>query len=132
VIGVDTNVLVRLFIVDQDKQHRRARRFFDERTPTDPCFVSMVTLVEFFWVLMHVYGLSQSAVLDLVEGLLMSEDVVFESVSRVRAATNVARETGADFEDALVAHSGQDAGVVSTVTFDRKAAKRVSGMELLA
>jgi predicted nucleic-acid-binding protein len=38
----------------------------------------------------------------------------------------------AEFNDALIAFAGLNADAKATVNFDRKAAKRMQGMELLA
>lgn len=128
-IGVDTNVLVRLLTADDAAQHAAARRFFQDRSGTDPAFVSAVTLAETIWVLRFRYRLSREDILDAVSGLLDTDDFIVEG----REMLVVARDGGesAMLTDFLVAHLGRRGGCSHTVTFDRRAAKRVPGMELI-
>ena len=130
-IGVDTNVLVRLFVDDDRRQHRLAVQFFDKRSATDAAFISTVTIVEFFWVMTRTYKRTSQAVLDLLAGMLESEDAVFEGSDQVRQTIATAQATGADLADLLIARSGEMAGSRTTVTFDQPAVRRVPGMELL-
>ena len=60
-IGVDTNVLARLFLEDDPKQTASARRFFAARSPTDPAFISAVVIAEFIWLLTSRYRYSTDA-----------------------------------------------------------------------
>ena len=130
-IGVDTNVLVRLFVDDDRRQHQLAVRFFDRRSATDAAFISVVTVVEFFWVMTRTYKRSARATVDLLAGMLESEDAVFEGGDQVRQTIGIAQETGADLADLLIARGGEIAGCTTTVTFDQPASKSVPGMELL-
>lgn len=129
-IGVDTNVLVRLLTADDTAQHAVAVRFFQDRSATDPAFVSAVTLAETIWVLRFRYRLTSAEILDAVSGILDSDDFIVEG----REMLTVARDAGksAPLTDFLVAHLGRRAGCSTTVTFDRRAAKLVPSMELLA
>ena len=50
-IGLDTNVLLRLFVEDDPAQSDRARRFVDAAAADEPCIVNPVVLAEFAWTL---------------------------------------------------------------------------------
>jgi predicted nucleic-acid-binding protein len=130
-IGVDTNVLVRLFVDDDRRQHRLAVRFFDDRSAADAAFISQVTVVEFFWVMTRSYKRTPQAVLELLSGMLESEDALFEGADEVRQTVALAQQAGADLADLMIARSGQIAGCSETMTFDQPAARTVPGMELL-
>ena len=45
-IGLDTNVLVRIFAADNPKQTAIARRFMQRCSADDPAFVSAMVVVE--------------------------------------------------------------------------------------
>ena len=46
-IGIDTNVIVRLIVNDDERQSRAAERFIREHGGSgDPCYVSDVTVIE--------------------------------------------------------------------------------------
>lgn len=130
-IGVDTNVLVRLFITDEQSQHRRAVRFFAARTADEPAFISIVTVIEFYWVMKRSYQRSHDEVLAMLSRIVTSEDAAVEDADEVLASIESARTHGADFSDVLIARSAHRRGCSHTVTFDKPAAKHVPGMELL-
>ncbi len=129
-IGVDTNVIVRL-LVPNEPQRMLAEKFFVARSAADPAFVSMVVLVELVWVLSRHYGYDFDKVRQTVQWLLDSDDFVVEHRDRVEwAITNYTRSK-IDLPDLLIASSGEDAGAPRTATFDIDAARYVPGMELL-
>jgi predicted nucleic-acid-binding protein len=127
VIGVDTNVLVRHLVRDDPDQADAASRFLAQRTAEDPVFVSVPVLVELIWTLRTRYRQPADRVLDVVESLLASADVVVESAAAVRRAVLDALESSADLADAIIAHRAIDAGCDGIVTFDRRA-RRLPGM----
>ena len=128
--AVDTNVLLRFVIRDDEKQFARASSFFSSRTPDDPAFVSLIVLVEFAWTLRQRYGLSRSDIRSLVSALMEARELAFEDESEVSAI--VADAVRGDLADHLIAYCAQRAGCSSTVTFDQGAAGAVAGMELLS
>ena len=130
-IGVDTNVLLRLFVNDDAAQYAKSQRFFSERSETSPAYISVIVLVELMWVLSARYGYTQRKILDLVETLSASDEFVFERNAAVLRALEVCRQNASRMADVLVAMVGVSDGCSKTMTFDRDAAKRVPGMELL-
>ena len=73
-IGIDTNVLLRLLTVDDTKQHEAAVGFFKERSPSSPAFASAVTLAEMMWVLRRRYRLSREEIGRSLNQILDSDD----------------------------------------------------------
>lgn len=130
-IGVDTNVLLRLFVDDDPSQHERARAFFAARTADDPAFVSLVVLAELSWVLLKRFGYPQERLLDLIEMMTSSSDFELERLDLVRRTVALCRERKASVADALVAGIGVDHGCSHVVTFDRPASRRIPDMDLL-
>lgn len=129
-IGVDTNVLVRLLTADDEAQHAKALSFFADRSSSDPAFLSAVAVAETIWVLRLSYRLSNAEILKAISGLLDTDDFVVEG----REGLVAARDSGRPMHltDFLVAHLGHRAGCTSTVTFDRRAANAIAAMELLS
>jgi predicted nucleic-acid-binding protein len=123
-IGLDTNVLARLFVDDDAVQARRARAFVAERcTPHAPGFVDRVALCEMVWVLGGAHGYGRAEIANVVEALLASRDIVLEDDEAVRAALGSFRSRGIDFADTLIGEVNRARGCEVTATFDRKAAK---------
>jgi predicted nucleic-acid-binding protein len=131
VIGVDTNVLARLIVEDDPKQLEAAKRFFASRSPSDPAVISLVVVAELVWVLRNPYSFSLEKVTDLVTALLASNDFLLERANLVERAVALARESRVDIADCLICAAAADLGSSSTVTFDKVAARRIPGMELL-
>lgn len=131
-IGVDTNVLVRIFVEDNADQRALAVAFLRQRSETDPAYVSAVAVAEVSWVLSRAYGLPLTAVRDALQWLFESTNIVVEASEVLQPAIELAVETGAEIGDCIIAAIATNAGSLKTITFDRTAAKRIPGMELLA
>jgi predicted nucleic-acid-binding protein len=121
VIGLDTNVLVRYILEDDDAQSPEAIRVVESCTEDEPAFVSMVALAETYWVLRRTYRFSRVAALKVVEQLLEAREIMVEGEETVSRALRLARK-GADFADALIADTADLFGCDRVVTFDRRAA----------
>jgi predicted nucleic-acid-binding protein len=131
VIGLDTNVLVRYLMQDDARQAAQATKLLESLTPEAPGFVPIVTVVEFVWVLSSCFDLQRSEVVQALDSLLRTKELVVERVEVVWKALRHFRHGSADFADSLIARSAAAAGCERTVTFDRAAAKHV-GMSLLS
>jgi predicted nucleic-acid-binding protein len=129
-IGLDTNVVVRYLVQDEPDQSARASKVIDELTESKPGFLSLVTIVELYWVLRHAYKVSATRCSEMIEGLLDARELRVGQDSIVRAAL-IESMDGPDFADAVIAELGRVAGCAHTVTFDRRAA-RSGEMRLLA
>ena len=67
-IGIDTNVLVRVIVADDPGQAALAHDFIRDRcTPDDPGFVSNIVLAELAWILAQRYGYSRIEIADAIE-----------------------------------------------------------------
>ena len=122
-IGLDTNVLVRLNVHDDAGQLGAASSITDRLSPAEPAFVNLVVLVEFAWVLRSRYDVPRQIVFDAVEDLLMLRDVVVEKREVVEEALVAGRANAVDFADALIALVNAEAGCRHTLTFDKRAAR---------
>ena len=130
-IGLDTNVLIRVLMDDGDPQVAVARAYFTRHcSADDPAFVSVVVLAETAWVLESRYRLSKPEILSVLEQLLATPHFFLAERDAVRAAVAVYAQNSLDFADALIAELNRRAGCSATVTFDRKAA-RLDGFALL-
>jgi len=130
-IGVDTNVLVRLFIIDEP-QSAKSKAFFAERSPDDPGYVPLVIIAESAWVLLRKYKQDTGQIGRVIQSILDSDDFVVQDRDVVEWALANYSHSSIDFSDLLIARAGELAGAKTTATFDRDAAKRIPGMELLA
>lgn len=131
-IGVDTNVLLRLVIVEDANESERAAAFFRARHAGDPAFVSILVLVEFVWVLRSRYRLSQERVVVAIENLMSSPAFLFEEQRHISTLLRGLQVKPGDLADHLIAYCATRAGCSAVVTFDHAAAGAVASTELLA
>lgn len=123
-IGIDTNVLARYVLLDDDDQFAAASEFIHSLTPERPGFITHVALVELHWVLHRLYRVPRDECLKVFNRFVETMELEFEDGESVVRALALAQD-GADFADALIAASGELFGVTETVTFDRGAANRL-------
>jgi predicted nucleic-acid-binding protein len=123
-LGIDTNVLVRFLVRDDEIPFERARRLIKREIAAGRrVFVSQLVLMETEWVLRSRYGLSKSRITGAFSGLLDATDVGFEDEPAVEEALFVWKDTPADFADCLIGARNRRLGCRATATFDAKAAR---------
>ena len=128
-IGLDSNVLVRYLAKDDLGQLRQAEHLIDGHLKRgEDLFVSIVTLVETLWTLRSRYHVPQDALCDIVDALAGTVGIRLADADCVTHAASLARTTGCDFPDALIAELGRRAGCSHTATFDSAAARKLDAM----
>lgn len=128
--GLDTNILVRIFIEDDPEQCREVKEFLQSLTPESPGYVSLIALIELTWVLRSRYRLSKEQLIQCVDLLLGFSELMVDNHAAVTLALRRFASGKADFADCLIERLGYTAGCKETVTFDLNAS-RFAGMRLL-
>ena len=123
-IAVDTNVLLRYLLRDDDAQAQKARQLFE----SDECIlITDVVLAESLWTLLgRRYRAAKADVIALVGSLLQEPNVRFEDDEVIFSALHAYRGTDADFADALIVHKAlkmapMDDELQAVYTFDASA-----------
>ena len=129
-IGLDTNVLVRYIMQDDVVQSAKATQLIEALTAEHPGFVTMVSVVELVWVLDSSYGLERSNIVQSLEALLRTKELIVDAAPVVSNATRGYKATSADFADCLIHGMAQHAGCDRTMTCDKGAARN-AGMTLV-
>lgn len=123
-LGVDTNVLVRFLVRDDEAQFEKARKLIKrELAAGRSVFVSHLVIMETEWVLRSRYGLPKPLMIAAISGLLDAADVQFEDEPAVEEALFIWKDATADFADCLIGAKNRRLGCRATATFDTKAAK---------
>jgi predicted nucleic-acid-binding protein len=123
-LGVDTNVLIRYLIRDDQPQYERARRLIDrEVAKGEPVLVSLLVLLEAEWVLRSRYELAKADIVTAFSALLDTADLVFEDEPSVENAVYSWKDSAADFADCLIEARNRRLGCRATATFDGRALK---------
>lgn len=114
---VDTNVLVRAAIDDDQVQTRRARAVMRD---AERLVIATTTLCEYVWVVSRVYRLPKADILRSIR-LLVAGSNVSVDIAAVEAGLSF-MEAGGDFADGVIAFEGRRLGGDIFATFDRRAA----------
>ena len=123
-LGVDTNILVRFLVRDDDVQFEKARKLIKREVAAGRCvFVSHLVLLETEWVLRSRYSLSKNQIVEAISGLLDASDVQFEDEPAIEEALFLWKDTSAGFADCLIGAKNRRLGCRATVTFDAKASR---------
>ena len=115
-IAVDTNVLLRYLLRDDEAQAERAWRLIHGSTIV---LVTDVVLAETIWTSMgRKYRAGKSDVIRVIEGLLNEPNIRFEDDQVVWRALQSYRDTGADFSDALIVYKALKAAAARDEVLD--------------
>lgn len=118
-IALDTNILVRLVLQDDDKQARAAERLVVRaRREQTQLFVSDVVLCELVWVLTRRVGLTRVDIGDTLDRILRTELIVVRDAGVVDRALASYRSGKGDFADYVIREQARAAGAREVVTFD--------------
>src|ERR1700758_4330423 len=100
-IIVDTNILVRAVVCDDEKQARAAAALLKE---AEIISVPLPCLCEFVWVLRRIYRFKTQDIVAALDALLAAGNVVANRPA-VDAGLAVLK-AGGDFADGLIAYEG--------------------------
>ena len=124
--AIDTNVLVRLIVQDDEKQVSDAKAFI-----ALGAWVSKIVLAEAIWVLGSVYRQQHSDIADAIEMLLSNSQIFLEGAEAITAAlAHYRKYPSLRFSDCLILESARKAGHLPLGTFDRGLAKLADTLKL--
>ena len=123
-LGIDTNVLVRYLVRDDEAHFEKASRLIKREIGTgEAVFVSLPVLLETEWVLRSRYGLKKAEIVNAISGLLDTTEIQFEAESAIEESLKQWKDSTADFADCLIGAHNRRLGCRATATFDAKAAR---------
>ena len=123
-IGLDTNVLVRFLVRDDEDQFERARKLIRRQAQDgQPVRISLLVLLETEWVLRSRYKLKKGEILSAFSELLSAVDMSFEDEPSIEEALFVWKDSPAQFADCLIGARYRALGCTATATFAGDALK---------
>ena len=131
-VGLDTNIIIRLLTNDDPDQRRSALHFAAGLGKEYLAFLPLICVVELDWALRSQLGYTRQDASNAISKLLRVRGLTVEHHDLVLKALRQVAQNNADFADALIAARSIEEGCISVKTFDKRAASRVPGMELLA
>ena len=123
-IALDTNVLIRFLVRDDEKQAQIVyTRFKQAESARETFFVPLLVVLETIWVLESAFGRSRQEILDAFDGLKSMPILEFEKVQVLHSLLSEGHKNNTDLADLLIALAAQSCGCNCGFTFDKKAAK---------
>ncbi|CAN5449538.1 type II toxin-antitoxin system VapC family toxin [soil metagenome] len=115
-ITPDTNLLVRVVVLDDAAQTEQARA---ELSMAEAVVLTLPALCEFCWVLKSRYRFSSDQLGQAILALMSAENARYDA-DAVEAGLAMIN-AGGDFADAVIANQGRRQGSQAFVSFDRQA-----------
>jgi len=119
-IAIDTNVLVRLIVEDNDIQARKALKFLEKHSEA---FISAIVICEAAWVLESCYEFKKEVLVNVFENILRVDQFFIEHSEQIWVALNEYKKFNIDFSDCVIAAIAKLNDCDFVATFDKKAAK---------
>jgi predicted nucleic-acid-binding protein len=120
--GIDTNILIRFLVGDDDLQARQVYSLFKEaEADKAELFVPLLVILELIWVLESVYEIAREEILESIGDLLLMPILKFEQVAVLQKFMLHAQGTRYDLSDLLIGYSAKEQGCQGVITFDKKA-----------
>ena len=130
-IGIDTNILLRLWLNDDPAQNKRIDALLAEHGSTPgSLLVTDVVLAEAVWTLRSAFDQERDAQLIAVRSLLEETAFAFEDREAVADAVTLFEAGSCGFADCLVVAKHARQGCEFTATFDR-AMRKLPGVKVL-
>jgi predicted nucleic-acid-binding protein len=123
VIGIDTNVLIRILVKDDEKQAQLA---FDYTTSTHTnslIVINSIVFCEVVWVLESAYNYTKKEIIVCLLNILKTKQFLIPDKEIIRLALKLYEESKIDFSDALIGYLNKKQNCNFTITFDKEAAK---------
>lgn len=123
-VALDTNILVRFLVQDDERQARLVRsRLKKAEGGREQLLVTLAVVLEMIWVLESAYGFQRLEILDSIEALTQMPIFLFEADDVLEKLIDQGRQTNLDLSDLLIALSANFQGSETLLTFDKKASK---------
>jgi predicted nucleic-acid-binding protein len=129
--SLDTNVLVRYLVQDDDLQLAAAKKLIRVALQAgETLFIPITVILELEWVLRSNFGFEKEQITTTLSSLLSAAELSFESEAALEIALALYKKNSADFADCVHIALSHMAGESPLWTFDR-AASKIDGARLL-
>lgn len=130
-IGIDTNILLRLWLNDDAAQNKRIDALLAQHgSSPESLLVTDVVLAEAVWTLRSAFDQDKAAQLIAIRSLLDEIAFAFEDREAVKQAAEMFEQGTCGFSDCLVAAKHARHGCDFTATFAR-GMRKLPGVKML-
>jgi predicted nucleic-acid-binding protein len=118
--ALDTNVLIRFLVADDEKQADMVRVLFKQaELKQQKLYVPLLVVLEMLWVLESVYRIPRNRILEALQNLLLLPVLSFDGQVALQDFLHSAKNGKEDLSDLLIAYAAVEAGCASVLTFDK-------------
>ncbi len=127
-IAIDTNVLVRIFVEDneQPEQTRSARELARSERQV---YIPQIVQVETVWVLDAAYHFDRISIVKVLEHLKNNSSFILQNTENFVNALETFRNSNADFSDCLILAECRQQNM-ELYTFDKRLSKQEGARRL--
>ena len=119
-IGLDTNVLIRYLVQDDEAQAARAAALIEDAVQRgEAFFVTQIVLCEVVWVLKAAYGRDRAEIAKTLSAVIRTAQFAIQEPALVHRSLTSYERGPADFADCLLAEQAVEAGCEWIATFDK-------------
>lgn len=123
-IALDTNILIRLLVKDDEEQSKIVfKRFKKAERNNEILFIPLLVVLELIWVLDSVYDCRREEIVNAIEKLTMMPIIQFEKLDVIHELIKHGKSTSVELSDLLICNSSMSSGCKRTITFDKNASK---------
>ena len=123
-IAIDTNIIVRFLVRDDEKQAEAVRRRLKKaEREREHLKIPLLVVLETIWVLESAYERTRTEILDSFRDMRQMSVFEFEADHVIDRFLSDGSQHKVDLADILIAHAAEATGCVSGITFDKVAAK---------
>ena len=128
---VDTNILLRLFIRDDETKLNECVKLIRESKYSGiTLYILPITILEIVWVLEKFYKYEKKEIREIVEAVLNTPELKCEMEHVFRKALITYDERNVKFADAFLGYLGLEIGIKTIFTHDEKHFKRIEGIDV--
>lgn len=120
-IAVDTNIVARFLLGDDEGQRERAMRLLADMRRQ--ALVDDLSLAEIAWILKNRAKATPATIAEAMKALTINEKLRVADVAIVETACAESLKHGFGLADALIGVRNRAAGCETTYTFDKRAAR---------
>ena len=121
--SIDTNVLVRFLVEDDDEQARIADTCISSFSDENTGFVPREVVLELVWVLQFTYDFSRAQIAEVLRNLILARELRVEGSTEISDFMDLYHTSNFDLADLLIVAAASYNDSSPLVTFDKKLAQ---------
>lgn len=129
--SVDTNILLRLLIKDDDIKKRACERLLEKAKRKEiHLYILPIVIMEIVWVLEKYYKLDRKTIRELTEAVMNTPELHIEMEDVFRKALRLYEEKNVKLADAVIGYWGLEKGISTVYTYDERDFRNIKDIEV--